>query len=71
MKAAHEAWGEGQLDLDPDALVFIDETAATTAKARRYGRALRGQRCRMAIPHSHWETTPIIAGLQANGLSAP
>jgi hypothetical protein len=26
-----EAWFEGQPDLDPQKLVFIDETAATTA----------------------------------------
>jgi hypothetical protein len=35
VKAAREAWFEGQLDLDPDRLVFIDETAANTAMARR------------------------------------
>lgn len=43
MRAAREAWSEGQLDLDPDRLVFIDETAANTAMARRYGRAPRGR----------------------------
>src|SRR5215212_10316205 len=41
VRAARETWFEGQLDLDPDALVFIDETAAATAMARRYGRAHR------------------------------
>ncbi len=50
VRAAREVWFEGQLDLDPDRLVFIDETAATTAMARRYGRAPRGERCRMAVP---------------------
>ena len=64
MRAAREGWFEGQLDLDPDALVFIGETAATTAMARRYGRALRGERCRMAVPQSHWTTTTIMAGLR-------
>ena len=71
MKAAREAWFEGQLDLDPDALVFVDETAATTAMARRYGRAPRGERCRMAVPQSHWNTTTITAGLRASGITAP
>lgn len=37
-----EDWFEGQLDLDPDRLVFIDETWAPTNMARRYGRAPRG-----------------------------
>ena len=48
--AAREAWFEGQLDLDPDRIVFIDETAAATNMERRYGRAVRGERCRIAVP---------------------
>jgi hypothetical protein len=44
--AAREAWFEGQLDLDPERVVFIDETAAATNMVRRYGRAPCGQRCR-------------------------
>ncbi|GJD45613.1 hypothetical protein AFCDBAGC_3487 [Methylobacterium cerastii] len=61
MKAAREAWFEGQLDLDPDALVFLDETAANTSMARRYGRAPRGERCRVAAPIGHWKTTTVTA----------
>ena len=48
MNAAREAWFEGQLDLDPTRVVFIDETAANTKMARLYGRAPRGERCRAA-----------------------
>ena len=59
VRAARQAWFEGQLDLDPDRLVFLDETAATTAMARRYGRAPRGERCRLPVPlghrHRRWE----------------
>src|SRR4051794_29030354 len=71
VRAAREVWFEGQLDLDPDRLVFIDETAATTAMARRYGRAPRGERCRMSVPQSHWKTTTVTAGLRASGITAP
>lgn len=71
MKAAREAWLEGQLDLDPTKLVFIDETGATTKMARRYGRAPRGERCRAGIPHGHWKTTTLTAGLRLNGIAAP
>ena len=71
VRAARETWFEGQLDLDPDALVFIDETAATTAMARRYGRAPRGERCRMSVPQGHWKTTTVTAGLRASGITAP
>ena len=71
MKAAREAWFEGQLDLDPERLIFIDETGASTKMARIRGRAKRGQRCRAAIPHGHWKTTTLTAGLRLNGLAAP
>ncbi len=71
VKAAREAWFEGQLDLDPERLVFIDETGATTKMARLYGRAPRGERCRAAVPHGHWKTTTFTAGLRMNGLAAP
>ena len=45
MKAAREDWFERQPNLDPDRLVFLDETAATTKMVRRYGRAPRGGCC--------------------------
>jgi len=71
VKAAREAWFEGQLDLDPKRLIFIDETGASTKMARLRGRAKRGRRCRAAIPHGHWKTTTFTAGLRINGLAAP
>ena len=64
-------WFEGQLDLDPDRLVFIDETWASTNMARTRGRALRGERLRAAIPHGHWKTTTFVAGLRNAGMVAP
>ena len=57
---ARERWFEGQLDLDPDRVVFLDETAAATNMVRRYGRAPRGQRCRIAVPHGHVWTPPRV-----------
>jgi len=49
-----EAWFENQPDLDPERLIFIDETGASTKMARLRGRAPRGQRLRAGIPHGHW-----------------
>lgn len=66
-----EEWFEGQIDLDPTRLVFIDETWASTNMARRYGRAPRGQRLRVSVPHGHWKTTTFIAGLRTSGMVAP
>lgn len=70
MKAAREAWFEEQRDFDPDALVFLDETATNTSMVRRYGRAPRGERCRVAAPFGHWKTTTVTAALRTSGLIA-
>ena len=71
IRKRREAWFEGQLDLDPERLVFIDETWASTTMARRYGRASRGQRLRVGVPHGRWKTTTFVAGLPTSGVWAP
>lgn len=71
MRAAREAWFEGQLDLDPQRLIFLDECGTNTKMARLYGRSRRGERCRAAIPHGHWKTTTLVAGLCTDGIIAP
>ena len=70
MKAAREAWFAAQPDLDPDKLVFLDETAAATNMARRYGRAPCGERCRLLVPQGHYKTTTVTAALRTTGLCA-
>lgn len=64
-------WHAAQRDFDPDRVVFIDETWASTAMARIRGRAPRGERLRMPIPHGHWKTTTFVAGLRNSGMVAP
>ncbi len=66
-----EAWFEGQLDLDPAQLIFIDETWTSTNRARLRGRAPKGERLRAGIPHGHWKTSTFVAGLRLNGIAAP
>lgn len=39
--------------------------------ARRYGRALKGERLRAGIPFGHWKTTTFVAGLRLDGIVAP
>ena len=51
--------------------MFVDETGTSTKMARRYGRAPKGERCRAAVPHGHWETTTLTAGLRLGGMIAP
>jgi transposase len=70
VRVARQDWFDAQPDLDPDCLVFLDETAAATNMARRYGRAPRGERCRIALPHGHYKTTTVTAALRTTGLVA-
>ena len=62
---------EGQLDLDPERLVFIDETSTATNMTRSHGRCAKGERLRMGFPHSHRKTTTLVAGLRMTGMVAP
>lgn len=71
MKEVREAWFEDQLDLDPERLVFVDETGVNTKMARLRGRAPCGERCRMAVPHGHWASTTLVLGLRGDGMVAP
>ncbi len=71
MARRRQAWFEQQPDLDTQHLVFIDETGASTKMARLRGRAPRGQRCRMGVPHGHWKTTTFVGALRLEGMTAP
>ena len=65
------AWFDGQIDLDPAKLIFIDETGLSTKMARLRGRAPRGERCRAGVPHGHWKTTTFTGALRLSGMTAP
>ena len=64
-------WFDDQLDLDPERLVFIDETWASTNMARLRGRTRKGERLRAGVPYGHWKTTTFVAGLRLSGMVAP
>ncbi len=65
-----QEWFGAQLDLDPRRLVFIDETGASTNLARKGGRCRRGRRLCVGIPHGHYKTVTLVAGLRLSGLVA-
>ncbi len=71
MKAARADWFDGQNDLDPARLIFIDESGLSTKMARLRGWAPKGERCRAAIPHGHWKTITFVGGLTHAGFVAP
>jgi len=51
--------------------VFIDETGLNTKLARLYGRSPRGERCRSALPHGHWQSSTFLAALRHEQITAP
>jgi transposase len=53
------------------ALVFVDESGANTKMTRLRGRALGSQRLLAHIPHGHYQTSTLIAGLRLGGPCAP
>lgn len=60
-----------QHELDPDRLVFIDETWAKDNMTRLRGRCPRGRRLIGKIPLARWQTTTFIAALRRNAMTAP
>jgi len=64
-------WRANQSNLDPEHLVFLDETWAKTNMTRTRGRARKGKRLIARVPHGHWKTTTFVAALRSSGLTAP
>lgn len=64
-------WRVAQQGLDPERLVFIDETWVKTNMTRMRGRAPLGERLIASVPHGHWKTTTFLAALRTTGLTAP
>lgn len=68
---AHWLWHRGQRTIEPERLVFVDETGSATNMAPRYGWGPRGERVVGRAPHGRWHTTTFVGGLTANGFIAP
>lgn len=64
-------WRVRQAGLDPERLVFLDETWAKTNMTRPRGRSLSGTRVVERVPHGHWKTTTFLAALRTRGMTAP
>jgi transposase len=57
--------------LNPERLVFIDETGASTKMTRLYGRCPRGERLVSYVPFGHWKTTTFVGALRNDQITAP
>jgi transposase len=64
-------WRSSQDQIDPDHVVFIDETWAKTNMTRTYGRSPLGTRLVEKTPCGRWETTTFLGALRAGGMIAP
>lgn len=70
MAARRKLWRAAQPFLDPESLVFLDETEGNTKMARLSGSAPVGERCHDKAPFGHWKTMTFIAGLRLCGMTA-
>jgi transposase len=64
-------WKTHQHRLDPDRLVFIDETWVKTNMTRTCGWSQRGEPLIAKVPHGHWKTLTFLAGLRRDSIVAP
>ena len=69
--AKRSDWKHGQQEIDPDRVVFIDETWAKTNMTRTYGRSACGTRVVEGVPFGRWETTTFVGALRSTGFVAP
>jgi transposase len=64
-------WVKHQKNVDPERLIFIDETWARTDMAPLRGWAPCGQRLMGKVPHGRWKTTTFLAALRHDRIEAP
>ena len=57
--------------MDPQRLVFLDETGAKTNMTRLYARSRKGQRALDYAPQGHWNTTTLVAAVAWDRPIAP
>jgi hypothetical protein len=64
-------WIKYQPRIEPERLMFIDETWTKTNMAPLRGWGPRGSRVLAKVPHGHWETTTFLAALRHDRIDAP
>ncbi|WP_288429560.1 IS630 family transposase [uncultured Agrobacterium sp.] len=66
-----ERWKAFQPHLDPERLVFIDETWIKTNMTPIRGWGPKGKRLHAFAPHGHWRTLTFLGALRNDRLTAP
>ena len=71
MARRRRRWQALQAGLDPQRLVFIDETWIKTNMVPLRGWAPKGQRLRGFAPQGRWRTLTFLGALRWDGITAP
>ena len=71
MARRRRRWQALQAGLDPQRLVFIDETWIKTNMVPLRGWAAKGQRLRGFAPQGRWRTLTFLGALRWDGITAP
>jgi len=64
-------WETLQPVLDPEHLVFLDESGANTGMTRLYGRAASHERIVEAVPDTRFHRTTILSSVRLDGTILP
>lgn len=64
---ARAEWAQFQNTVDPNRLIFLDESGVKTNMTRLYGRALHGERCHDSAPNGHWEAVTVLSSIRLDG----
>lgn len=62
---------EQQKTLDPNKLIFLDESSINCAMTRLYGRAFTNERVNDYVPDVRFERTSILSSIRLNGDTVP
>jgi hypothetical protein len=68
---ARTAWRAAAAQLDPEHLVFVDESGTNIALTRLYGWAPHHRRASGSVPRNHGKNTTLVAALAPDGLHEP
>ena len=60
-------WRQQARRIDPERLIFLDESSVATEMTRRYGRARRGRRVREGVPARRWRTLSVLGAIRRSG----
>jgi transposase len=64
---ARQEWKKFQETINPENIVFLDESGIKTNMTRIYGRSYQGTRCYDSTPNGHWETLTVLSSIRLNG----